>query len=173
MSWAPWFWAFFLKKGVLLRKMGQNERFSNFNLQILSSNFNLRACFVKLFSFKLSKTCWKSPKSNLLIKHLFLQNGAWILIYSIRMVFTECSVTEDSFQFLSLTWSYFSHLLFSRNDIAKFFFENEKYKIRAGRNQLAITIASKECVFWLAKLTLWKRLSISSVDIQYSDVDLR
>ena len=43
--------------------MGQNERFSNFNLQILSSNFNLRACFVKLFNFKLSKTCWKSSKT--------------------------------------------------------------------------------------------------------------
>ena len=49
---------------VLPRKMGQNESFSNFNLQILSSNFNLRACFVKLFNFKLSKTCWKSPKLN-------------------------------------------------------------------------------------------------------------
>ena len=47
---------------VLPRKMGQNERFSTFNLQILSSNFNLRTCFVKLFNFKLSKTCWKSPK---------------------------------------------------------------------------------------------------------------
>ena len=44
--------------------ISQNERFSNFNLQILSSNFNLRACFVKLFNFKLSKTCWKSPKLN-------------------------------------------------------------------------------------------------------------
>ena len=36
----------------------------NFYLRILSSNFNLRACFVKLFNFKLSKTCWKSPKLN-------------------------------------------------------------------------------------------------------------
>ena len=33
---------------VLPRKMGQNERFSNFNLQILSSNFNVRAYFVNL-----------------------------------------------------------------------------------------------------------------------------
>ena len=41
---------------VLSRKMDQNDRFSNFNLQILSSNFNLRACFVKLFHFKLSNT---------------------------------------------------------------------------------------------------------------------
>ena len=60
------------------------------------------------------------------------------------MVFTECSVTEDSFQFLILTWSYFGYLLFSRNDIAKFLFENEKCEIQAGRNQLASTIASKE-----------------------------
>ena len=44
--------------------MEKIERFSNFNLHILSSNFNLRACFVKLFNFKLSKTCWKNPKLN-------------------------------------------------------------------------------------------------------------
>ena len=63
------------------------------------------------------------------------------------MVFAECSVTEDSFQFLSLTSSYFVGLLFSRNNIADFFFENEKCEIQAGRNQLASTIASKECHF--------------------------
>ena len=45
------------KLDVFLLKIGQNELFCIFNLQILSSNFNLRACFVKLFNFKLSKTC--------------------------------------------------------------------------------------------------------------------
>ena len=33
-----------------------------FILQSVSSNFYLGASFAKLFNFKLSKTCWKSPK---------------------------------------------------------------------------------------------------------------
>ena len=133
----------------------------------------LRRVVECLFLSKSGPKKWVFAISNLLKKHLFLQNGAWILIYSIRMVFAECSVTEDLFQFLSLTWSYFRSLLFSRNNIARFLFENEKYEIQAGRNQLASTIASKACNFWLAKLTFWKRLLISSVGIQYSDLDLR
>ena len=40
----------------------QNCVFPNFNLQILSSESNLRSSFTNLFNFKFSKTCWKSPK---------------------------------------------------------------------------------------------------------------
>ena len=47
---------------IFHRKMGQNERFSIFHVQILSSNFYLRASFAKLFNFKLSKNCWNNPK---------------------------------------------------------------------------------------------------------------
>ena len=62
-----WVWRvgfeLFWKESVLPRKMGQNERFSNLNLQILSSNFNLRDCFVRLFNFNVSSPHFESENS--------------------------------------------------------------------------------------------------------------
>ena len=48
-----------------------------FILQVLSSNFYLRASFAKLFNFKLSKSCWKSPKLYKRILAHFEKKWVW------------------------------------------------------------------------------------------------